>query len=1193
MANIASLIVKIGAQDQEISEALTKLVGNARRADADLSKLGSTPLAKQAISSIADLSDKIKGITDAQQKFADRAVLAAQGLDTIGGASKLMSRELDQVARTINQGLDAFRALGKEAPADLQAMARAVTEQQKALKSTTEQGSPILGFLTDLKTHIVGTAAGFVSAQAAIGAVQTGFRALTGLVADSVVAYSDAEAAQSKLVAALRQQKTATPEVIDQYNALASEFQRTTVFSDDLVNKMEALLAQVGNVMPSKMGAALKASTDLAAGLGIDLESATTLVAKAAAGHTETLGKYGITVSEAAVKTQGFDAVLEAVNRQFGGQAQAQIETYAGRVEQIKNAWNNVEEAIGKFIVKSPLVELALRSTQEATAAADKASAEFALSFSDVAAKIPFVDDIFVDYIRFLETMAQRENELAKRREDIAKIPSPLMFSGRSGALNLQTPSASDLPDQMKLSMVLTDVTRAADRLTDAQKRAALAAFSHGQNVETTIKTLEAYWPEIDKTRVSLDVLFKSYTDGVEKQKRFTEASANISALMAGPEGLSGAVEEAVKYFLELGATQGDLATYFGVSKGAIKAVADEQSVWAEIHAKTVTAALEHNKKFREDSIATAAVVNKALVDQISTQADFRRKLEELGSGTNPDIGLLHEWTDALNRLGPPMEGFEAQWQRTVDDIDAYFTAKLAQGHMTAAMKRAADEATHGFLAVFENRIATIPNILQQAFTGGGGFGGAAKAITSGFGADLGHELASSKVGQGLADGLAGAFKVTSAKGAGAIASLVSGGLSAGLAGLASAGIGLIGKLFQNPEKEINPLREAFVQAHGGLTALNKEAHDAGLTLDHLLNARNAQQYEAAVNELTDAFAKHQQQVDTVRSTYDSMTDRLKGITTISAPLQAALDKAFNATNATDLNTALAGISGVLDTQAQKQAHINDLVSKYGLNWTDASNEFKQAKVNEVAQGLIDDFTDLKGVFDNLNPVMEGMKEPLNDFVKKAQEAGVEVPEALRPILQTAIDAGVLFDKNGDKVTNLSDLGLTFGTDMVTATKNVQDALTHLADVIEKILGPKLSDITQKTNDIAGAASKIPDNPFKDWSTPDLPGDSNFASTGGRVTAHGIQHFARGGVVLPFVPRGPDRVPIMAEPGELILNAAQQHAVGAALSASNVSLSTAALESKLDRLDRRITDTMRRQPELISIAVRDAVALAS
>src|SRR5262249_34189303 len=151
------------------------------------------------------------------------------------------------------------------------------------------------GFLANFTEEAAATAAGMLSAQAAMRALEETWRTLTDFVKESVHAYADAQAADVKMEQAMKTQGTATTENIEQYRELAATYQTTTIYSDDLIQKMEALFTQVGDIGPEQMNKALKASTDLASGLGIDLESATMLVAKAAAGHTTTLARYGVT----------------------------------------------------------------------------------------------------------------------------------------------------------------------------------------------------------------------------------------------------------------------------------------------------------------------------------------------------------------------------------------------------------------------------------------------------------------------------------------------------------------------------------------------------------------------------------------------------------------------------------------------------------------------------------------------------------------------------------------------------------------------------------------------------------------------------------------------------------------------------------------------------------------------------------
>jgi hypothetical protein len=63
---------------------------------------------------------------------AERAKLAASGLDALGGPAKLTKDQLDSLNKTIQKGLDAFRALGQDVPPQLQKVAAAVQAAREA-----------------------------------------------------------------------------------------------------------------------------------------------------------------------------------------------------------------------------------------------------------------------------------------------------------------------------------------------------------------------------------------------------------------------------------------------------------------------------------------------------------------------------------------------------------------------------------------------------------------------------------------------------------------------------------------------------------------------------------------------------------------------------------------------------------------------------------------------------------------------------------------------------------------------------------------------------------------------------------------------------------------------------------------------------------------------------------------------------
>src|SRR4029077_14468792 len=166
---------------------------------------------------------------------------------------------------------------------------------------------------------------------------------------------------------------TALPSVVSAYGDYATALQKTTIYSDDALQASEALLTQVGNVMPRDMEKALQATTNLASGLGIDLHDATMIVAKAAEGNTNALKKVGVVFDESGGKVQSFGTVLDAITAKFEGQAAVLAGTYQGRLQQLSNAWDSFQGAMGRVIVQNATV---LKAIELVTGAIDANTGE-------------------------------------------------------------------------------------------------------------------------------------------------------------------------------------------------------------------------------------------------------------------------------------------------------------------------------------------------------------------------------------------------------------------------------------------------------------------------------------------------------------------------------------------------------------------------------------------------------------------------------------------------------------------------------------------------------------------------------------------------------------------------------------------------------------------------------------------------
>jgi hypothetical protein len=155
------------------------------------------------------------------------------------------------------------------------------------------------------------------------------------------------------------------------------------------------------------------------------------------------------------------------------------------------------------------------------------------------------------------------------------------------------------------------------------------------------------------------------------------------------------------------------------------------------------------------------------------------------------------------------------------------------------------EEARKASLQKWEGYGAQIAQSIMGAIQGGG-------SVWKAAGSSIGN-LAGAELGRSLAT------KVTTNI-TGTLGKTLGGALSSTIPVLGAIGGellgGLIGKVFGPSEhSKVNDMRDGFVSAAGGLHELNVKAHESGVTLDALLNAKTVKAYETAVKNLEAAFA--------------------------------------------------------------------------------------------------------------------------------------------------------------------------------------------------------------------------------------------------------------------------------------------------------------------------------------------------
>lgn len=173
---------------------------------------------------------------------------------------------------------------------------------------------------------------------------------LVGVMAKALSSYGEQEAAVSKLNQALENQGIKSQAVTNDLVKFAEQMQKTTTYADEVVISAMALGTTFG-LYGDKLKQTTQAAADMSAALGVDLKTTMLLLGKAAVGETGTLSRYGIVIGDSIPKAERFAAALSQINNRFGGSAAAQAGTYAGQVIQLKNAFGELMETLGSFLV--------------------------------------------------------------------------------------------------------------------------------------------------------------------------------------------------------------------------------------------------------------------------------------------------------------------------------------------------------------------------------------------------------------------------------------------------------------------------------------------------------------------------------------------------------------------------------------------------------------------------------------------------------------------------------------------------------------------------------------------------------------------------------------------------------------------------------------------------------------------------
>ncbi len=190
--------------------------------------------------------------------------------------------------------------------------------------------------------------AAFLAAAAAAGAyaIKIGVDGVKAAIAD--------EQSQLRLAQSLEKATGATKDQIAATEISIDKMARATGVADDQLRPALARLALSTN-STSKAQELLALALDISTQTGKPLEGVANALGKAYDGNTAALGKLGVGLSAAELKAMSFTQVQTKLSDLFGGAAAANAETFQGRMDRLKVAFDEGVETIGVKLL--PIIE--------------------------------------------------------------------------------------------------------------------------------------------------------------------------------------------------------------------------------------------------------------------------------------------------------------------------------------------------------------------------------------------------------------------------------------------------------------------------------------------------------------------------------------------------------------------------------------------------------------------------------------------------------------------------------------------------------------------------------------------------------------------------------------------------------------------------------------------------------------------
>lgn len=210
------------------------------------------------------------------------------------------------------------------------------------------------------------------------------FKKIADFMGSATKAAGIQETMEARLAGSLRTATGATKEQIKELIAYAGELQKTTMYADEQIVSGMGILSTF-KLTAEQLKESTKRMVDMAAGTERatgeqqDLTTIAMALGRALVMGVGALTRYGVVMSETekaaiglATGNEKLMLILEALDKNYKGIAEAMAKTYTGQLRIFEHAWGDLKEEIGFGLL--PVMSSTIKAFTETTAVMDKGS---------------------------------------------------------------------------------------------------------------------------------------------------------------------------------------------------------------------------------------------------------------------------------------------------------------------------------------------------------------------------------------------------------------------------------------------------------------------------------------------------------------------------------------------------------------------------------------------------------------------------------------------------------------------------------------------------------------------------------------------------------------------------------------------------------------------------------------------------